>query len=206
MTSNSRSLKYRYLVYLSNKANYVGKDHKILLQEIRSSLQNSSMYDIRDLRISSYFIELDVASDELVSSKGQNWNYLLPISKFGYFLKIEQISDHEDKIRIEFSISTAIFLFNMERFWKSHEVLEQVWKESTGLTKSILNGIILVDAAFVHLQKGESEIYFSILHRSIDKFVNAPDFFYGINLEDFVKQIRVILSTKKETYFKIKVN
>jgi hypothetical protein len=164
------------------------------------------MYDIRDLRISSYFIELDVASDELVSSKGQNWNYLLPISKFGYFLKIEQISDHEDKIRIEFSISTAIFLFNMERFWKSHEVLEQVWKESTGLTKSILNGIILVDAAFVHLQKGESEIYFSILHRSIDKFVNAPDFFYGINLEDFVKQIRVILSTKKETYFKIKVN
>ncbi|HET6589747.1 MAG TPA: DUF309 domain-containing protein [Candidatus Nitrosocosmicus sp.] len=206
MTSNSRSHKYRYLVYLSNKTNYIGKDHKILLQEIRSSLQNSSKYDIRDLRISSYFIELDVASDELVSSKGQNWNYLLPISKFGYFLKIEQISDYEDNIRIEFSISTAIFLFNMERFWKSHEVLEQVWKESTGLTKSILNGIILVDAAFVHLQKGESEIYFSILHRSIDKFVNAPDFFYGINLEDFVKQIRVILSTKKETYFKIKVN
>ena len=169
-------------------------------------MQNSSQYDIRDLRISSYFIELDVGSDELIHSEANNWGNLQPLTEFGYFLKIEQISDHQSNVVIEHVISEAVFLFNMERFWKSHEVLEQIWKVSSGLTKSILNGIILVDAAFVHLQKGESEIYFSILDRSRDKFMNAPESFYNVNIKDLIKQISVISSTKKETYFKIMLN
>ena len=35
------------------------------------------------------------------------------------------------------------------------KVLEEIWKESTGAEKRILNGIILIDAAFVHYQKNE---------------------------------------------------
>jgi hypothetical protein len=158
------------------------------------------------LRVSSYFIELDVATDELINREAEIWDYLRPLERFGYFLKIEQISDNECNVIVEHSISEAIFLFNMERFWKSHEVLEQVWKESTDLTKSILNGIILVDAAFVHLQKGESEIYFSILKRSMDKFLNAPEFFYNVNIKDLVRKIHLISSTKKDSYFKINLN
>ena len=66
-------------------------------------------------------------------------------------------------------IDHAIFLFNIERFWKSHEVLEGIWKESTGVEKRILNGIILIDAAFVHYQKNEIDIFVSILKRSLEK-------------------------------------
>jgi len=169
-------------------------------------MQNSSQYDIRDLRISSYFIELDVGSDELIHPEANNTEHLQPLTKFGRFLKIEQISDHQNNVVIDRLISEAVFLFNMERFWKSHEVLEQIWKVSSGLTKSILNGIILVDAAFVHLQKGELEIYFSILDRSRDKFVNAQESFYNVDIKDLVKQIHVISYTKKETYFKLMVD
>ena len=57
-------------------------------------------------------------------------------------------------------IDHAIFLFNIERFWKSHEVLEGIWKESLGIEKRILNGIILIDAAFVHYQKNEIRYFY----------------------------------------------
>ena len=72
----------------------------------------------------------------------------------------------------------------MERYWKSHEVLESIWKDSKGQTKNLLNGLILVDAAYVHFQKGENTIFFSILNRSLEKFKDYSRIFlrhkYGI--------------------------
>ncbi len=91
----------------------------------------------------------------------------------------------------------------MERFWKSHEVLESIWKEASGSAKRLLNGIILVDAAFVHLQKGELEIYFSILRRSLEKFEETPEFLFNINMKLLVQNVENILSEKRAFYFKI---
>lgn len=125
---------------------------------------------------------------------------------FGKLLKIEEVSEHGCDVLMQESISTAVLLFNMERFWKSHEVLEQVWKEASGLPKSILNGVILVDAAFVHLQKGEQDIYFSILRRSLQKFLDSPQYFYGVSICELVGQVKFILSSNKAAYFKIKIN
>ena len=55
-----------------------------------------------------------------------------------------------------------------------------VWKNASGSTKKLLNGIILVDAAYVHLQKNELETYFSILKRSVEKLRDNPEYLYNI--------------------------
>jgi predicted metal-dependent hydrolase len=91
----------------------------------------------------------------------------------------------------------------MERYWKSHEVLEDVWKDSKGQTKNLLNGIILVDAAYVHLQKGESAIFFSILNRSLEKFKDYPENFYDIDIEILLKDVGRIIRTKSTSAIKI---
>ena len=91
----------------------------------------------------------------------------------------------------------------MERYWKSHEVLESVWKDSKGQAKNLLNGLILVDAAYVHLQKGENTIFFSILNRSLEKFKDYSEYFYDINMELLLKDINNMILTKSLSTIKI---
>ncbi len=64
------------------------------------------------------------------------------------------------------SLSEGINLFNEERFWESHEVLEGVWRILEGSEKEALHSLILTAAAFVHFQKGEPDICLSVLKRA----------------------------------------
>src|SRR5207249_991593 len=64
------------------------------------------------------------------------------------------------------ALSGGINLFNEERFWESHEVLESIWRVSEGSDKEALHSLILIAAAFVHFQKGEPDICLSVLKRA----------------------------------------
>ena len=199
-------MKKRYLVYLSNKQTQKQKpnDSKDILQKLRLMLEiYSNNEEIRDIRVSSYFLELDIGTDQNTIFLYNNEDFLSSIRSIGECLFIEDITEERKNRSTEETISSAIFLFNMERFWKSHEVLENAWKDAFGSTKRLLNGIILVDAAYVHLQKGELDIYFSILRRSLDKFREPPEVLFNINMKFLVKSIENILSEKKASYFKI---
>ncbi len=62
--------------------------------------------------------------------------------------------------------SEARELFNAERYWECHEVLEGVWKTKQGDEKRLLQGVILVCAAFVHHQRNEGKVAMGVLLRS----------------------------------------
>jgi hypothetical protein len=64
-------------------------------------------------------------------------------------------------------IQEARLLFNQERFWECHELIESQWRVETGDEKALLQGLILVCAALVHLQKGEDETALGIVGRAI---------------------------------------
>ena len=98
----------------------------------------------------------------------------------------------------------AIFLFHTERFWKSHEVLEGVWKEPSETERRILNGIILINAAFVHYQKNELDIFISILKRSLEKLSEGLGKFYSLDLNQINEEITKIINDKNHCHtFKI---
>jgi predicted metal-dependent hydrolase len=102
------------------------------------------------------------------------------------------------------AIDHAVFLFNIERYWKSHEVLEGIWKKSSGTEKSILNGIILINAAFVHYQKNELDIFISILRRSLEKLSESLGKFYGLDLNQIKEEVTKIVIDKNSRHnFKI---
>ena len=50
-------------------------------------------------------------------------------------------------------IKDGIFYFNNERFWECHEAFEGAWKQCTGDEKELIQGLILVAAALVHLSE-----------------------------------------------------
>jgi len=69
-------------------------------------------------------------------------------------------------------------LFNAERYWECHEVLEALWRQKQGDEKRLLQGVILVCAAFVHHQKGEEGVALSVMRRGA-KLLEYPQQTYG---------------------------
>ena len=63
----------------------------------------------------------------------------------------------EEQIEKNQSIKDGIFYFNNERFWESHEALEGAWIQCQDDEKELIQGIILVAAAFVHYLNYEIE-------------------------------------------------
>jgi hypothetical protein len=196
-------MKKRYLVYLDNKNNYLPTNSGSVLYSLRMLLQNYNHAVVRDIRISSYFIEIDVSTQDNTSLSADDLNFFEPINILGSLIRLEELNEVTDSISPEDAVLSAVFLFNMERYWKSHEVLESVWKNSKGQTKNLLNGLILVDAAYVHLQKGENTIFFSLLNRSLEKFKDYSEYFYDINMEILLKDINKMIQTEKASIIKM---
>jgi uncharacterized protein len=196
-------MKKRYLVYLDKKNNYLPTNSGSVLYSLRMLLQNYNHAVVRDIRISSYFIEMDVSTQDNTSLSADDLNFFEPINILGSLIRLEELNEVTDFISPEDAVMSAVFLFNMERYWKSHEVLESVWKNSKGQTKNLLNGLILVDAAYVHLQKGENTIFFSILNRSLEKFKDYSEYFYDINMEILLKDIHKMIQTEKASIIKM---
>ena len=47
----------------------------------------------------------------------------------------------------------GIDLFNRERFFECHEVLEEAWLEASGEQRTFLQGLIQIAVAFYHLRR-----------------------------------------------------
>jgi hypothetical protein len=194
----------RYLIYLDNKKkSFVPEDYKYLIKHIRSLLKGFSTIEVREVRISSYFIEIDLSAYNFEQELVQN-AVSSRLSSAGSILYCDDLSGSEHCLTKKNVIDHAVFLFNIERFWKSHEVLEGIWKESSGTEKRILNGIILINAAFVHYQKNELNVFISILKRSLEKLSESLGKFYSLDLDQIKEEIAKIIVDKNYSHnFKI---
>jgi uncharacterized protein len=179
----------RYLLYLKNQK-FKPSDAPAVLLEARTRIPKSSNIIIRDVRVAQRFIEFDVSVSEQEVFDRNVLNALSTIAEFDSYeiIKEEDLSKEE-------AIDRARSLFNDERFWKCHEVLENVWKQSEGEEKGLLNGVILVAAAFVHFQKGENETCIGILRRAHDKIKTGQGQYYRIRFDLLEENVRKIIDT-----------
>ena len=97
----------------------------------------------------------------------------------------------------------GIDLFNEERYWESHEALESVWLNASGREKELLQGLILIAAALVHMQKDEDAVAVSILSRAVEKFRNSSGLYLGIEIAKLEETIRSMIASCKPAVFKI---
>jgi predicted metal-dependent hydrolase len=186
----------RFMLYLYNKQ-FLPSDANLILKKTRELTQSIEII-IRDCRISTKFIELDISIPK-THEVDNVLNLLKTISSIKEVIEVKE--RHYTKNE---SINNAIVLFNDEKYWWSHEALEMIWKESHGEEKQLLNGLILVCAAFVHYQKDEYNVCLSILERSMIKFSTVKkSIYYGINIDEIKKRITKILQNKEIVLFKI---
>lgn len=178
----------RYFLYLRN-GKFKPSDAPDLLCEARTRISEKDDVVLRDLRIAKQFIELDIS----VSGYAVLEQAIGALSYIGELQSLEKIA--EENLSKREALDKAQELFNSERYWKTHEVLENVWKRSDGREKQLLNGIILVAAALVHSQKAEDEICLGILNRAYHKLENGSGSFHGINIDSLKAEIKKILDS-----------
>ncbi len=174
------------MVHLKNPG-YLPRDAPVLLKRADDLILGIEAL-IRDMRVSKKYLEFDVSTpmnclDSLVEK-------LLPIGNLDHARHLV-----EEKIGKEKALNDAVFYFNNERFWECHEVLESVWKQTYEGEKDLVQGIILVAAAFVHYQKDENQICLSIMGRAMEKLASSTGKYHGIDIDLFKKRVAGILSS-----------
>ena len=99
--------------------------------------------------------------------------------------------------------SRARDLFNAERYWECHEILEGLWRQKKGEEKLLLQGIILVCAAFVHHQKGEDGVALGVLERGAKQLEFPLETYGGFNIPLLRDDVRGILGARAFTPFRL---
>ncbi|MBI1828601.1 MAG: DUF309 domain-containing protein [Thaumarchaeota archaeon] len=174
------------MIHLKNSG-FVPQDAKKLLSQADKLVAGMHAI-VRDARVSSRYLEFDISISK---------DYLDLLVK-----KLETIGtlDHarhlvEEEMEKEEAVEKGREYFNYERFWECHETLEGVWKKTYEGEKDLVQGIILVAAAFVHYQKNENEICLSILKRGMEKIGNASGKYYNIDIDVLRNKVSEIISS-----------
>ena len=94
-------------------------------------------------------------------------------------------------------------LFNAERYWECHEVLEGIWRQKEGEEKSLIQGVILVCAAYVHHQKGEEEVALGVLARAVRQLKSPRRVQGGIDVHLLEKRAEEVLATRRFKVFRV---
>jgi hypothetical protein len=183
------------MLHLHNTVQYTPKHATILLRRARELAEPEA--SIRDARISKKYIEFDTSLSEGMDVK----TIIARVETIAPLAGCEEIVErHMEKDK---AIKRAVQLFNDERYWEAHEALEYVWKNAKGIEKEILNGIILVAAAFVHDQKDEPDICVSILRRAVKKLNAVRGSYHEIDIDRIADMISEIIHTRKIHRFTI---
>ena len=187
----------RYLVRLANNENYSPKDVKMMQEKIRKLLGSEDK--IGNLRISSSAIEFDLFAEppDLKRVKG------LLEAKMSTVVTLRSIDPRASSRPDRETLHRGIDLFNQERYWEAHEVLEEIWHPATGTDRDVIQGLILTAAAFVHYQKNENDICLSILGRARGK-LGVVDYFNDLDIRRLSANIEQALKNGIPTLLQIK--
>ncbi len=151
---------------------------------------------VRVARVASKFVENDVTVEKQ--------NFEAVVEMFRPIAKLDN-GRHvvEEEIEKEDAIKDGIFYFNNERLWESHESWEGVWKKCYGKEKEVIQGIILVAAAFAHSQKNDDGIALGIFGRALEKIGDFSGTYNNIDVERIQRKITELRQTKELTIFQI---
>lgn len=100
-------------------------------------------------------------------------------------------------------LSEARDYFNAERYWECHETLEGIWRQKHGDEKCLLQGIILVCAAFVHHQKGEDAVALGILRRAAKQLEFPLPVYGGFRVGLLKNQVAAMLAENRLKIFRV---
>jgi hypothetical protein len=190
----------RYLLRVTNKDGYSPRDVERVSSTIRKIL--GSRESASHFRVATAALEFNMFArdeEELDDRQRRLTQNLFKI------INVKLLDTPPKAIDKKEALAEGVRLFNEERFWECHEVLEQAWHVSNGVERDAVQSIILTAAAFVHYQKGEEEICLSILKRARAKMALAKTY-ETIDVDGLEKNIDGILDSERIRLFKLRMS
>jgi len=85
----------------------------------------------------------------------------------------------------------AVFfqLFNQQKYFEAHEVLEALWRKDDGESRHFYQGLIQIAAVFVHLQRGNKEGAFILFQKARKHLEGYPPFYMGLSLSNLLRDV-----------------
>ena len=190
----------RYLLRVANKDGYSPRDVERVASTIRKIL--GSRESASHFRVATDVLEFNMFArdeEELDDRQRRLTQNLFKI------VAVKLLDTPPKAVDKEEALAEGVRLFNEERFWECHEVLEQAWHVSNGVERDAIQSMILTAAAFVHYQKGEEEICLSILKRAKTKIVSAKTY-ETIDVDDLEENIDGILDSQRIRLFELRMS
>jgi uncharacterized protein len=126
---------------------------------------------------------------------------LEPLSRVEFTKNLDEPPRFQEKQEV---LGEAIRYFNSERYWECHETLESVWRPAKGQEKALVQGVILVCAAFVHEQRGERDVALAICKRALPQLHWSEERYHGlIDVPRLRENVERALETGELSPFKI---
>jgi len=189
----------RFLIRVANRAKYEPKDARGLASSCYKALREYGA-DVGNLRVSRTAIELDLL---LPSPNNLQAATAALERKVGPLLTVRELDTINPQTDESRAIREGIEFFNEERYWESHEALEAAWRKAKGPEKEILQGIILIAAAFVHLQKNENDVALGVMKRAHEKLAPHHALHFGVDIDDLKETVSAMLSRTQLEFFRI---
>jgi predicted metal-dependent hydrolase len=179
----------RLLIIVENHG-FVPANRESLISYLRQTFNN--LFIVNDVRVASDHIEIDVFCDDL-----KNLGKVNEFSKLMFFRDLSRFEFNGDIFK------KVIELFNSERFWEVHELLEILWRKAEGKEKSLLHGLILTAAALVHIQRNNITRAVSIFKRALYEMKDFSGTYNGINVSLIKMKILDMIEKNEFKPFKI---
>lgn len=182
----------RYLIRLDNIASYQPFHQETLLKKARKLVVPLGV-KIINLRVSRTAIEFDLfCSPQRVLDP-----IMAALEPLGPTLTCRRLDPEPNPTDAQSVVSQARNYFNEERFWEVHEVLEGLWKQARGADKELLQGLILIAAAFVHVQKNEIPVVEPMLKDALRRLQGKGQFYHGIDLQALQRKVTRLLKSRE---------
>jgi hypothetical protein len=121
--------------------------------------------------------------------------------KIGPLLTVRKLDKQTPSVEPSEAIRLGLSLFNQERYWESHEALESAWRSASGSEKEVLQALILLAAALVHLQKDERNVAESVMKRAYNKLQPHKGKYFGVDMAALADVVMELLNAGQPEFF-----
>ena len=103
-----------------------------------------------------------------------------------------------DPIRLDARFQRGVDLFNAASWYEAHDVLEELWHETADPDRRVLQGLIQVAVAHVHLERGNRKGATILLGEGLGRLTGRalPDF--GLDLDQLRSRVSVRLQALQQ--------
>jgi predicted metal-dependent hydrolase len=81
-------------------------------------------------------------------------------------------------------------LYECGRYWDSHEEWEQIWHHAAGELRHFLQGLIQLDAALIHTERGHWRGVANLLQRALGHLDQCPEQMWGLDVSRLRSEMR----------------